>query len=187
MTLQQFIDKWNGQKADFDGYYGDQLNRPILNFSNFSNLNSIFYVAKPSKENVFVHHFNIGRPFISSFIPTNTNMSRSIIRAYFPISKVSSICAYTNILAAVIKRVMVNMVNIFSFRRIKNKAVDFYNFMINTFLSVISSSFFNYTPLSSKFFNSFVIRLIKKYIMSSKRFANNFKFFYINSLSVVNQ
>lgn len=188
MTIQQFFDAYNGLWIESTGISDsgsrDQLSAPVLLLGQLASFNRFPLRAIFTKVNLFVKDLNIRFPLLP--IKPNPSYPRSVVGPKFPISKIGSIGTKSKVIPSVIKRVLVNVVNIFSGLGVGNKPLKLNNFSTNSLLGVVSATFESQTPTSPKVSDSFKIGFIHHDVVGSESFTCNCEDpHYFNSLSGV--
>lgn len=185
MTLEQFITRWLGKKADFDGMYGGQLSVPVKLFSFLPSTFCLFKGFIRAKRDFLVGDFNLSLiTFISRRLPHASNTS-CVVRAKMPrISQISRVGTYTKITFSIIKGIAVDMVNVFSFRVSHNKPVHFfYAVARKSFLKIYEViTLFGNTPFTAKYLQSVKVIIVDKNRIDSVRFASYADLFHGRSL-----
>jgi hypothetical protein len=192
MTLQQFIDKYNGKKVEYHSYSSGalyQLLRPVFKLCKLSCFYSLIKCIKRTKINNLVIDSNVGIPNPIDFfiIPiSHTRVAALIIGSNSPISYISSIGNNTKIAASIIKSISINVVNILIARWLHYPAMQFLNVSIRkSFLKINKAiPLFRNTPLHAfELLQSLVVRVVNHHGIRSMFFARKSDIYHVLSLS----
>ena len=83
----------------------------MLNLSLFSGAPSIFNRVKDAKVNVLLSVFDVGAPFLRSFVPAHTDVSTAVMRWPFLVFGIFGSRNRTQVANPVVQSVAVNMIN----------------------------------------------------------------------------
>jgi hypothetical protein len=138
-------------------------------FSLLPRFNGILFLLEVAEEFVVTINHDECLPVVTARIPANAVMSTRVVGMFSVVPGILGVSAFAKIVASIVQRVVVLMIDVFSFLRRHNDPVHLYFPSTSRLSSVKGSSFFvpMSTPIESR--QPFEIRKIHDRILSLRK------------------